>query len=80
MFISKNQIKVVKNMNKLLEKNNNEMKATLVNSMLENLPPLPKIQSFKSDKENCSPEIENFKKLSKQSNDLMKVGLKFLII
>lgn len=59
---------MVKTMNKMLEKNNSELKTHLAEILISKLPPLPKT--------NKAPIIaykdENMSKLTKQSNVLLK--------
>ena len=81
-----NQIKVklVRTINKILEKNNLNLKKNLTEAMLNKLPSLPKIASIKTDdykkeldKNFNQKNGENISKLFKQSNDLMKVSDKY---
>ncbi len=62
------EIKLVKTMNKMLEKSNVELKNNLTEALMSKLPPLPKLvkQSAILNKD------ENFVKLTKESNELMK--------
>jgi len=63
---------VAKTLNKLLEKNNNELKKHLTENMLNNLMPFPKVKRILPKLESSS-NLEAISKLNKQSNDLMKV-------
>ena len=60
----------------MLEKNNNELKKQLTENMLNNLIPLPKVKSITASSNNSNNKVETINKLSKQSNDLMKVIVK----
>lgn len=66
------KIKVAKTLNKLLEKNNSELKKHLTENMLNNLMPLPKIKQNMPKLESSS-NVEAISRLNKQSNELMKV-------
>ena len=60
---------MVKTMNKMLEKSNTELKANLAEALITKLPALPKLAKDAA----CLKKDEHLSKLSKQSNDLMKV-------
>lgn len=64
---------MAKTLNKLLEKNNSEMRKHLTENMLDNLIPLPKIKRLMLSNETAT-KTEVISKLNKQSNDLMKVN------
>ena len=64
---------MAKTLNKLLEKNNSNMKKQLTETMLNNLVPLPKVALIKQEINDSDNKIETISKLNKQSNDLMKV-------
>ena len=64
---------MAKTLNKLLEKNNSNMKKQLTETMLNNLVPLPKVALIKQQVNDSDNKIETISKLNKQSNDLMKV-------
>ena len=64
---------MAKTLNKLLEKNNSEMRKHLTENMLDNLIPLPKIKRLMPSNETAT-KTEVISKLNKQSNDLMKVN------
>ena len=66
---------MAKTLNKLLEKNNSNMKKQLTETMLNNLVPLPKVASIKQQVNDSDNKIETISKLNKQSNDLMKVNI-----
>lgn len=66
------EIKLVKTMNKMLEKNNSELKSNLSEALLNKLPPLPKLPK---DLNANVAKSESISKLTKQSDNLMKVHL-----
>lgn len=62
------EIKLVRTMNKMLEKNNVELKSNLTEAMMNKLPPLPKITKDSA----LLAKDESFTRLTRESNDLMK--------
>ena len=64
------EIKLVKTMNKMLEKNNSELKSNLSEALLTKLPPFPKLPK---DLNTNFVKNESISRLTKQSDNLMKV-------
>jgi hypothetical protein len=62
------EIKLVKTMNRMLEKSNVELKTNLTEVLMSKLPPLPKLVKQSS----LLNRDENLTKLTKESNELMK--------
>ena len=58
---------MAKTLNKLLEKNNSNMKKQLTETMLNNLVPLPKFALIKQQINDSDNKIETISKLNKQS-------------
>ena len=82
--MNKIKVKLVRTINKILEKNNFNLKKNLTETMLNKLPSLPKVALIKTDdykkeldKNFNQKNGENISKLFRQSNDLMKVFDKY---